>query len=129
MFGYFGISQTVACFCRLARANKDMAELSPCYFGISLTVDCFCRLARANKDMAELNRRLFDAAFGSEGSFVRIPSMNGADGKHSKAGHDKETKNQLKSSSIDPATSSSDDLATLNELPPGIPVESLMMTL
>ena len=55
--------------------------------------------------------------------------MSGADGHNSKAGHDKETKHQLKSSSIDPATVGSDDFTTLNELPPGVPVESLKMTL
>lgn len=54
--------------------------------------------------------------------------MSGTDGRNSKAGHDKEAKTQLRRSS-DSATSSSDDITNLNELPPGVPVESLTMAL
>ena len=54
--------------------------------------------------------------------------MSGTDGRNSKADHGKEAKTQLRRSS-DSATSSSDDITTLDELHPGVPVESLTMAL
>jgi hypothetical protein len=86
-----------------------------------------CRLAQANKDMAELNSRLVDAAFGNafaaslSGNFT--PSASGLDREDTTNQFDRDSSNHLDRDSSNPAASSSGEQNSIMGLPPGVPLD------
>lgn len=86
-----------------------------------------CRLAQANKDMAELNSRLVDAAFGN--AFAAslsdniTPSASGLDREDSSNQFDRDSNNHLDRDSSNPAASSSGEQNSIMGLPPGVPLD------
>ncbi len=86
-----------------------------------------CRLAQANKDMAELNSRLVDAAFGN--AFAAslsdnfTPSASGLDREDTTNQFDRDSSNHLDRDSSNPAASSSGEQNSIMGLPPGVPLD------
>ena len=86
-----------------------------------------CRLAQANKDMAELNSRLVDAAFGN--AFAAslsdniTPSASGLDHEGGSNQFDRDSSIHLDRDSSNPAASSSGEQISIMGLPPGVPLD------